>query len=69
MKITKQRYVEHIISTPVNYTWTNRAGHLEGISHDAINYYLRRKNHTAHTLWELAHPLINNSSEAYLSCG
>ncbi len=66
MKITKQRYVEYIISTPINYTCTNLADHLDDISHDAINDYLRREKHTAHTVWELAQPLINNSSEAYL---
>ena len=67
MKITKQKYVEYLISTPINYTCTNLADHLDGdISHDAINDYLRRENHTPHTIWELAKPLINNSKEAYL---
>jgi SRSO17 transposase len=66
MKITKQRYVEYVISTPVNYTCTNLADHLDGISHDAINDYLRGEKHTAHTVWELAELLINNGEEAYL---
>ena len=66
MKITKQRYVEYVISTPVNYTCTHRADDVDDISHDAINDYLRREKHTAYTLWELAEPLINNSDEAYL---
>ena len=66
MKITKQRYVEYIISTPINYTCTNLADHLDDISHDAINDYLRREKHTAHTIWELAEPLINNSRDSYL---
>ncbi len=38
----------------------------DGISHDAVNDYLRRERHSAHTLWELAKPLINNSNGAYL---
>lgn len=66
MKITKQQYVKYVISTPINYTCTNLANHLDGISHDAINDYLRREKHTAHRVWELAEPLINNSSEAHL---
>jgi hypothetical protein len=67
MKITKQNYVEYLISTPINYTCTNLADHLDGnISHDAINDYLRREKHSARTLWELAEPLINNSDDAYL---
>ena len=52
MTITKQQYVEYVISTPMNYTGTNRAAHLEKVSHDAVNDYLRREKHTAHTLWE-----------------
>ena len=66
MKITKQRYVEYVISTPINYTCTNLADHLDDISHDAINDYLRREKHTAHTVWKLAQRLITNSSEASL---
>src|SRR5512139_1262967 len=66
MKITKQLYVEYMISTPINYTCTNLADHLDDISDDAINDYLRREKHTAPTLWELAEPLINNSHQAYL---
>ena len=50
MKITKQLYVEYMISTPINSTCTNLADHLDDISHDAINDYLRREKHTAHTL-------------------
>ena len=37
MKITKQKYVEYLISTPVNYTCTNLSDHLEDVSHDAIS--------------------------------
>ena len=66
MKITKQRYVEYVISTSVNYTCTNLADHLDDTSHDAINDYLRREKQTAHTLGECAEPLITNSNEAYL---
>ncbi len=66
MKITKQRYVEYVISTPINYTCTNLANHSDDVSHDAINYYLTGEKHTARTVWELAEPLIENSREAYL---
>ena len=30
--ITKQKYVEYLISTPINYTCANLAEHLGGIS-------------------------------------
>jgi len=33
--MTKQQYVEYLVSTPINYTCSNLAEHLEGVSHDA----------------------------------
>lgn len=64
--ITKQRYVEYLISTPVNFTCANLADHMDTASHDAINDYLRREKYTARHLWDLAEPLINDGPEAYL---
>jgi len=34
---------QYLLSSPINYTVTNLADHLEGISHDRINRYLREK--------------------------
>lgn len=64
--ITKQQYVEYLISTPINYTCSNLAEHLEGVSHDAISDYLARERHTARQLWELARSLIDDSPHAFL---
>jgi len=64
--ITKQHYVEYLLATPVNYTCTNLAEHLDNVSHDAISDYLRRERHTARTVWELAQPLITDSPDASL---
>jgi len=64
--ITKRQYIEYLISTPVNYTCTNLAEHLERVSHEAISDYLQREKLTARGLWELIEPLLNNSEEAYL---
>jgi len=64
--ITKQHYVEYLPATPVNYTCTNLAEHLDDVSHDAVSDYLRRERHTARTLWELARPLLRDSPDAYL---
>ena len=44
--VTKQLYVNHMISTLINHTCTNLAAHLEGKSHDAINDDLLRERHT-----------------------
>ena len=64
--ITKRQYIEYLISTPVNYTCSNLAEHLEGVSHDAITDYLQRERLTARGLWELVKPLLQDSEKAYL---
>lgn len=64
--ITKRQYIEYLISTPVNYTCTHLADHLEGVSHDAITDYLQREKLTARGLWELVQPLVKDREEAYL---
>ena len=45
--ITKQKYVEYLVSTPINYTRTNLAEHLEGMSHDVVSDFLKRERLTA----------------------
>lgn len=64
--ITKRQYIEYLVSTPVNYTCSNLAEHLEGVSHDAITDYLQRERLTARGLWELVKPLLQDSEKAYL---
>lgn len=64
--ITKQQYVEYLVSTPINYTCSNLAEHLEGVSHDAVSDYLQRERHTARQVWELAQHLIGDSPDAFL---
>lgn len=64
--ITKRQYIEYLISTPVNYTCSNLADHLEGVSHDAITDYLQRERLTARGLWELVQPLLKDHAGAYL---
>ena len=64
--VTKKEYIEYLISTPVNYTCTNLAKHLEDVSHDAVNDYLHRERLTARDLWEQVKPLLKDSPEACL---
>lgn len=64
--ITKQQYVEYLISTPINYTCSNLAEHLDGVSHDTVSDYLAGERHTARQLWKLAQPLLDDSPEAFL---
>jgi hypothetical protein len=64
--ITKQQYVEYLISTVGNFTSTNLAEHLDKVSHDTITDYLQTERLTAGTLWELVEGLIKDSPEAFL---
>jgi hypothetical protein len=64
--ITKAQYVEYLISTPVNYTGTNLAAHLDGVSHDQITDFLAQEEYSSQHLWELAKSLIDNTSDAFL---
>jgi hypothetical protein len=64
--ITKQKYVEYLLSTPNNYTCTNLATHLEGVSHDVVSDFLSRERLTPRQLWELVQGRINDRGEAFL---
>jgi len=64
--ITKQHYIEYVLNTPVNYTCSNLAEHLDGVSHDAVSDFLQRGRVTASRLWELVEPLLINTEASYL---
>ena len=62
--ISKQEYVEYLLSTPINYTCSNLAEHLDGVSHDSVSDYLERDKQTTRHLWELVEGLIDDCPEA-----
>lgn len=64
--ITKQTYVEFLISTMVNYTGSHLAQHSDGVSHDVVSDYLRRERLTARSLWALVQGRIQNKPESFL---
>lgn len=66
MLITNKQYIEYLISTPVNYTGSNLANHLELVSHDAVSDFLAHQRVTAHDLYQLVRPLLVDSPQAYL---
>ena len=67
--ITKLQYIEYLLCTPRNYTCTNLAAHLEGVSHDTVSDYLQQERLSARHLWEQSGPLIQDSPKAVLNCG
>ena len=66
MKFTKLNYCQYLLSSQINYTLTHLADHVETISHDLINRYLRREKLTPQLLWENVAPLIEAHVDGYL---
>lgn len=66
MSFTKLDYCQYLLSSPINYTVTNLADHLDGISHDRINRYLRGEKLTPRLLWDNVRPLLQVSEKAYV---
>ena len=64
--MTKQHYIEYVLNTPVNYTCSNLAEHLDGVSHDAVSDFLQRGRVTANGLWEMVRALLKDSEDAVL---
>jgi SRSO17 transposase len=64
--VTKKQYIEYLLHTPINYTGTNLANHMESVSHDAVSDYLARDKATARQIWELAKEVIKDDEKSYL---
>ena len=64
--ITKEQYIEFLISTPVNYTCTHLADHTSGISHDSITDFLKSQRLTAESVWSCAKTVIHDTEESFL---
>lgn len=66
MRFTKLNYCQYLLSSQINYTITNLAEHLEQISHDQINRYLKNEKLTPRLLWDNVKELIEVNTQAYL---
>ena len=64
--LTPEQYIEYLVSTPVNYTCTNLAAHLSGVSHDSITDFLKYQRLASNSLWNIAKSLIDDTQESYL---
>lgn len=62
--ITKQEYIEYLLSTPFNYTCTNMADHKANLSHDVVSDFLRRERFTPAHLWTIVESFIHDSATA-----
>jgi hypothetical protein len=66
MSFSKLDYCQYLLSSPVNYTLTNLAEHLYGISHDRINRYLRDEKLSPRLLWENLKGSVQTSESGYV---
>jgi hypothetical protein len=66
MRFTKLDYCQYLLSTQINYTLTNLAEHLETVSHDQINRYLRREKLTHRLLWDNVKSVIQVDEKGYI---
>ncbi len=66
MRFTKLNYCQYLLISQINYTLTNLAEHLEQISHDKINRYLKNEKLTPRLLWDNVKEIIEVSENAYL---
>lgn len=62
----KLDYCQYLLSSPINYTLTNLAEHLEGVSHDRINRYLRGEKLTPRQLWQTVKDDVITSELGYI---
>lgn len=65
--ITKKQYVEYLVSTPKNGTCTYLAEHLEDVSHDVVNDFLRQKRFLPREVGKRVKDRIEDSKDACLS--
>ncbi|WP_287300980.1 transposase [Okeania sp. SIO2F5] len=59
-------YCQYLLNSHTNYTITNLANHLEKISHDTINRYLRTESLNSQDLWQNVQKKIVQNTAAYL---
>ncbi len=64
--MNKWDYCQYLLSSPVNYTLTNMADHVEGLSHDKLNRYLRGEELSPALLWQSVEKLLIPSANGYL---
>lgn len=66
MRFGKLDYCQYLLSSQINYTLTNLAEHLQTISHDQINRYLKKEKLTPRLLWENVQPSLKVAADAYI---
>ncbi len=59
MKVTLDLYGQFLLSSQINYTCTFLADHLEGLTHNNVQYFLKNKRFSPRQIWQrLKHEII-----------
>ena len=66
ISFSKLDYCQYLLSSPLKFTLTHLAEHIEGVSHDRIKRYLQGEKLTPRLLWENVRSLVVRCEEAYL---
>ena len=64
-KVSRVNYCQYLLSSQINYTLTNFADHVDGLSHDEVNRYLLENKLSPRLLWEHVSEDIAMSENGY----
>ena len=65
-KISRLDYCQYLLSSQTNYTLTNYAEHVEALSHDMVNRYLRDESLTPRLVWEHVEPNLVQTDNGFI---
>ena len=66
MKVTAALYGQFLLSSQVNYTGTYLADHLDGLTHDNVQYFLKKQRITPRQLWHEVRGEVVLSARGYV---
>ncbi len=65
-KYSRLDYCQYLLSSQINYTITHLAEHLNSVSHDKINRYLKQEKLTPSLLWETVKTRLKSEPRGYI---
>lgn len=66
MKTRMQLYGQYLMTTPINYTCTNLAEHVEELSHDDVYGFLKYHQFRPSLVWEKVKGKVEQHEAGYL---
>jgi hypothetical protein len=66
LKVTAQLYGQFLLSSQINYTCTYLAAHMEGLTHDNVQYFLKASRFALRQIWQQVRHQIKLCSDGYI---